>query len=56
MKIFEDGSFIYALELTKEISIIFNGKQKILKLKKKYKIENISGLPSRKVEPNKKTF
>ena len=57
MKIFEDGSFIYAFGIkhTNEISVIFNGKKKNFKVKKKkYKIENISGLPSRKVEPNKK--
>ena len=56
MKTFNNGEFIFAFgrKYKDEIIIKFNETRKIFKVqKKKYKIERISGLPKKKVEPNK---
>ena len=57
MKTFNNGEFIFAFgrKYKDEINIQFNDNIKTFKVKKKkYKIERISGLPKKKVEPNKK--
>ena len=55
--IFENGRFIYAFGRKSKnfIKLDINGKIKEFAVKKKkYKIENIKGLPRNKVEPSKK--
>ena len=56
-EIFEDGNFIFAFgrKFGDKVSVSYNGVKKEFDIKKKkYKIEKISGLPKRKVEPSKK--
>lgn len=56
MKPFKNGEFIFAFgrKYKKQTTIKFNDTIKTFKVKKKkYKIERISGLPKKKVEPNK---
>ena len=57
MKTFDNGEFIFLhLEekIKSEIKVKFNNTLKVFKVeKKKYKIERISGLPNKKVEPSK---
>ena len=46
--------FLHLEENIKEIKVKFNNTLKVFKVeKKKYKIERISGLPNKKVEPSK---
>lgn len=54
MEVFENGEFIFAFgrKFKNKIDVDYNGKFKIFDVKKKkYKIERISGLPQKKVEP-----
>ena len=54
MKTFDNGEFIFAFgrKFKNKIDVEYNGKFKIFDVKKKkYKIERISGLPQKKVEP-----
>ena len=56
MKTFDNGEFIFAFgrKYKSEIKVKFNNTLKVFKVeKKKYKIERISGLPNKKVEPSK---
>ena len=56
MKTFNNGEFIFAFgrKYKDEIKVQFNDNLKIFKVKKKkYKIERITGLPKKKVEPGK---
>jgi len=55
-KIFEDGNFIFAFgrKFSNKVLVSYNGIKKEFDIKKKkYKIEIISGLPKRKVQPTK---
>ena len=56
IEIFDEGVFIYAFgrKYNDSVSISHNGKKRKFKvLNKKYKIENIKGLPQKKVDPSK---
>ena len=53
--VFQDGRFIFAFgrKFKESVQIQINGESKIFQIKKKeYKIENIRGLPTNKVEPS----